>query len=265
MFFFDEAQVVLHRRGHRGRRRGAVVEDHHDIELQDETGRVLARRRVPEGIAGITTLHELIGEHSTGLEISPQVVVGIETDRGPWVQALLAAGYQVFAVNPMSVARYRERHAVSGAKSDPGDAHELEAGPGPARDRLSRQHQPPPLTEEINQTEPATYTENLSSVGGQQFAIDAAKAAYASTAPPPPGPATSPGPTLTPTQSPTDTPADPAVPHAVPNRRTPTFLATTEPSSPACTMASSMCSTTAWPWATTPTFQPCSRTSRATT
>jgi hypothetical protein len=57
-------------------------------------------------------------------------------------------------------------------------------------------------------------------VGGQQFAIDAAKAASASTAPPPPGPATPPGPTPTPTQLPTDTPADPAVPQAVPNRRT---------------------------------------------
>ena len=54
-----------------------------------------------------------------------RVMVGIETDRGPWVAALIAAGYQVFAINPMSVARYRERHATSGAKSDPGDAHVL--------------------------------------------------------------------------------------------------------------------------------------------
>jgi transposase len=52
-------------------------------------------------------------------------VVGIETDRGPWVQALLAAGYQVFPVNPRQVARYRERHGTSGAKSDAGDAHTL--------------------------------------------------------------------------------------------------------------------------------------------
>jgi len=53
------------------------------------------------------------------------VVVGIETDRGPWVQALLAAGYQVYAINPLSAARYRERHVTSGAKSDPGDAKVL--------------------------------------------------------------------------------------------------------------------------------------------
>ena len=52
-------------------------------------------------------------------------MVGIETDRGPWVAALVAAGYKVFAINPMSVARYRERHSTSGAKSDAGDAHVL--------------------------------------------------------------------------------------------------------------------------------------------
>ena len=51
--------------------------------------------------------------------------LGIETDRGPWVAALVAAGYEVFAINPLSVARYRERHSTSGAKSDAADAHLL--------------------------------------------------------------------------------------------------------------------------------------------
>ncbi|GIM66833.1 IS110 family transposase [Planomonospora venezuelensis] len=101
------------------------AEEHHDIALLDEEGRLLATGRLPEGVAGITRLHELIGKHSSGAEQPPQVVVGIETDRGPWVQALLAAGYLVYAVNPMSVARYRERHVTSGAKSDPGDARVL--------------------------------------------------------------------------------------------------------------------------------------------
>ena len=54
-----------------------------------------------------------------------QVVVGIETDRGLFVAALVAAGYRVFAVNPLSTSRYRDRHSVSGAKSDPGDAKVL--------------------------------------------------------------------------------------------------------------------------------------------
>ena len=49
-------------------------------------------------------------------------MIGIETDRGPWVSALLAAGYRVYAINPRSAARYRDRHHLSGAKSDAGDA-----------------------------------------------------------------------------------------------------------------------------------------------
>lgn len=52
-------------------------------------------------------------------------MIGIETDRGLWVSALVAAGNQVWAINPMAVARYRDRHHVSGAKSDAGDAKVL--------------------------------------------------------------------------------------------------------------------------------------------
>ncbi|SQD96133.1 transposase (fragment) [Parafrankia sp. Ea1.12] len=101
------------------------AEDHHDVEVQDETGRRLAKGRLPEGLAGITRLHELIGAHLDEDADPGQVVVGIETDRGPWVAALVAAGYQVIAVNPVQAARYRERYSTSGAKSDAGDAHAL--------------------------------------------------------------------------------------------------------------------------------------------
>ncbi len=108
------------------------AEDHHDVEVVDETGRRLVRARLPEGLEGMSRLHALLAEQAPAewAELAPEeaarrVVVGIETDRGPWVQALLAAGYQVFAINPMQVARYRERHSTSGAKSDAGDAHVL--------------------------------------------------------------------------------------------------------------------------------------------
>src|SRR5258705_10234445 len=67
----------------------------------------------------------MVGEHVGDEEDDTTVVVGIETERGPWVQALIAAGYQVYAINPLQVARYRERHSVSGAKSDTADAHVL--------------------------------------------------------------------------------------------------------------------------------------------
>jgi transposase len=101
------------------------AEDHHDIELQDAAGRVLARARLPEGIAGITRLHALIGQFA-GPETEPgEVAAGIETDRGLWVMALRAAGYTVYAINPRQVSRYRERHGTSGAKSDKADAHTL--------------------------------------------------------------------------------------------------------------------------------------------
>ncbi|MEN3321780.1 MAG: hypothetical protein V7643_5182 [Mycobacterium sp.] len=95
------------------------AEDHHDVHLMDEAGKRLASRRLPEGLTGISRLHELIGEHA---DQPNQVVIGIETDRGLWVDALAAAGYQVYAINPRAVTRYRDRHHVSGAKSDASDA-----------------------------------------------------------------------------------------------------------------------------------------------
>ncbi|EHI11447.1 transposase IS116/IS110/IS902 family protein [Mycolicibacterium thermoresistibile ATCC 19527] len=88
----------------------------------DAEGAKLASRRLPEGLAGIGGFHDLVAAHA---EEPAQVVIGIETDRGLWVEALAAAGYQVFAINPLAVARYRDRHQVSGAKSDAGDAKVL--------------------------------------------------------------------------------------------------------------------------------------------
>jgi transposase len=108
------------------------AEDHHDVELVDDSGCRLARARLPEGLEGVSRLHALVAEHlpHEWADLDPAealsgVKVGIETDRGPWVQALVAAGYEVFAINPMQVARYRERHSTSGAKSDAADAHLL--------------------------------------------------------------------------------------------------------------------------------------------
>jgi len=83
---------------------------------------VLGRRRVRDGVAGLAELHALIAEH---IDEADQVALGIELDRGLLVQALIAAGYGVYAVNPLAAARYRERHGVSGAKSDRGDAKVL--------------------------------------------------------------------------------------------------------------------------------------------
>lgn len=98
------------------------AEDHHDVYVMDQAGKKLAAKRFGEGIEGITALHALLGAHA---EDPAQVRIGIETDRGLWVNALVAAGYQVHAINPKAAARYRDRHHVSGAKSDAADAKML--------------------------------------------------------------------------------------------------------------------------------------------
>jgi hypothetical protein len=98
------------------------AEAHHEVCVLDQAGVVLGRRRVPDGVAGLAQLHGLVADHASE---PAEVVVGIELDRGLLVGALVAAGYQVVAVNPLAASRYRERHGTSGAKSDPGDAKVL--------------------------------------------------------------------------------------------------------------------------------------------
>ena len=100
-------------------------EGYHDVELMDATGRRLAKARLPVEVTGMARLHAMIGEALGEDAEVAEVAVGIETDRGPWVAALVAAGYTVYGINPLQVARYRERHSVSGAKSDAADAHTL--------------------------------------------------------------------------------------------------------------------------------------------
>ena len=90
--------------------------------MVDEEGKRLGGGRLPEGVEGIARFHELAARHA---EEPGEVVIGIETDRGLFVGALVAVGYQVYAVNPMSTSRYRDRHSISGAKSGPGDAEVL--------------------------------------------------------------------------------------------------------------------------------------------
>jgi transposase len=98
------------------------AQDHHDVCVMGESGDVLAIRQFGHGINGVAMFHDLMA----GFVSDPgDVVIGVETDRGMWVEALVAAGYQVYAVNPKSASRYREGVTVSGAKSDKADAKVL--------------------------------------------------------------------------------------------------------------------------------------------
>ena len=98
------------------------AEAHHDVCVLDEQGGVLAKGRVTDDVEGLGRLHAIVAEHA---EDPGEVVVGIEIDGGLLVGALIAAGYRVYPINPFAASRYRDRHATSGAKSDPGDAKVL--------------------------------------------------------------------------------------------------------------------------------------------
>jgi len=98
------------------------AEAHHDVHVEDEQGHRLAKARLPEGVEGVARFHQLVAPF---VDDPGEVTVATETDRGLFVAALVAAGYRVLAVNPLSTSRYRERHSTSGAKSDPGDAFVL--------------------------------------------------------------------------------------------------------------------------------------------
>jgi hypothetical protein len=96
------------------------AEDHHDIALVDAGGQLLARRRISDDAAGLAALLGLLAEHGDSAE--DPVPVAIETPRGLLTACLRATGRKVYPINPMAVARYRDRHSVAGRKSDHGDA-----------------------------------------------------------------------------------------------------------------------------------------------
>ena len=99
------------------------AEDHHDIALTDRDGNLLARRRISDDAAGLASLLALLAEHGDTTE--DLVPVAIETPRGLLVACLRATGRKVYPINPMAVARYRDRHSVAGRKSDHGDSFVL--------------------------------------------------------------------------------------------------------------------------------------------
>lgn len=97
--------------------------DHHDVAVIDGDGKLLAKARISDDPAGFAELLALLAEH--GDTPNEQVPVAIETSRGLLVAALRATGRQVYAINPMAAARYRERATVTRKKSDHLDAMTL--------------------------------------------------------------------------------------------------------------------------------------------
>jgi Transposase len=96
------------------------AEDHHDVALVDARGAVVGRLRIADSAAGFTQLLALLAADGDGA--ATLIPVAIETPRGLMVACLRAGGPKVFAINPLAVARYRERHSVARKKSDAIDA-----------------------------------------------------------------------------------------------------------------------------------------------
>jgi hypothetical protein len=95
-------------------------ERHHDVALVDPNGRLVAKRRISDDVEGFTVLVGMLAD--AGDSDANPIPVAIETPRGLLVAALRAAGRRVYAINPMAVARYRERWTVARSKSDHADA-----------------------------------------------------------------------------------------------------------------------------------------------
>ncbi len=99
------------------------AEGHHDIAIVDQDGTLLAKKRIADDPTGFAELTDLLA--NVGDTAADPILIAIETPRGLMVAALRAVGRPVFAINPMAVARYRERHSVARAKSDHADAMTL--------------------------------------------------------------------------------------------------------------------------------------------
>jgi transposase len=99
------------------------AENHHDIALVDETGKLVAKRRIADDAEGYRRLLDLLTE--AGDSPDCPIPVAVETARGLLISCLRTTGRKVYSINPMAVARYRERHRVARAKSDHADAMAL--------------------------------------------------------------------------------------------------------------------------------------------
>ena len=96
------------------------AEAHHDVAIINDAGEVLVAGRIGDTAEGFTRLLAMLAE--AGDTAEAPTPVAIETDRGLLVAALRATDRTIYAINPLSASRYRSRHQVSGAKSDPADA-----------------------------------------------------------------------------------------------------------------------------------------------
>lgn len=94
--------------------------ERHAVCLVDATGRRREERGIVHTAEAVKACLDWI---LTTTSVTPaQIAVAIETPRGALIDACLARGLLVFAVNPKQLDRFRDRHTVAGAKDDRRDA-----------------------------------------------------------------------------------------------------------------------------------------------
>ena len=107
--------------------------DAHRVVILDAERRPLHDRTVRhEAVALETFARWLTAEVAAGT--AGDVAVALEVPRGAVVDALLARGVHVFALNPKQLDRFRDRYTVAGAKDDRRDAQVLAPFPPKSAD-----------------------------------------------------------------------------------------------------------------------------------
>jgi transposase len=95
--------------------------EHHDVAVVDAEGARVEEFRIghdAQGLAELLTRLEAAG--------GPQGLrLGIESGAALLLEHLLASRYTVYVINPRQAERFRDRHAMSGAKDDRLDAYVL--------------------------------------------------------------------------------------------------------------------------------------------
>lgn len=95
-------------------------ESHH-VFLTDDDGRKIGERGFRHGGEGLAEMAAWLMATSGAVEAG-QIRVAIEVPHGPVVETLIERGFEVHAINPKQMDRFRDRFTMVGAKDDSRDA-----------------------------------------------------------------------------------------------------------------------------------------------
>jgi len=119
----------------------------HQACVLNLAGEVLGQRKFAHGGAGLAALADWLCQ-LTGAPAG-RIAVVIEVPHGPIVELLLERGFVVYAINPKSLDRFRDRLGPAGAKDDPRDALVMAEAGRIERQWLHRVTPPAPLLRQL--------------------------------------------------------------------------------------------------------------------